>query len=228
MARIVALILARGGSKAVPRKNIIDFCGKPLLAWSIEQARGVPEIHSVWVSSDDEEILAVAEQYGARVVKRPPELATDTASSESGWLHLLNVVEKELGPVEIVVALQATSPLREPGDIVRGLQDFREGGYDSLLSVCPVEGLFFWEKDSTGKLRSVNYDYRHRPRRQDTRPQYLENGSFYIFKPEILRRYGNRLGGKIGLTEMEFWKLFEIDTPEDVRLCEVVMREYLL
>ena len=91
-----------------------------------------------------------------------------------------------------------------------------------------VEDLFFWKKEQDGNLKSINYDYKNRSRRQDISKQYVENGSFYIFKPEVLRRYNNRLGGKIGMTQMEIWKMFEIDSLEDLKMCEALMRAFLL
>jgi len=77
-------------------------------------------------------------------------------------------------------------------------------------------------------LESINYDYLNRQRRQDIKEKIVENGSFYIFKPEIIQKYNNRLGGKIGYSKMDFWKMFEIDTLEDVRICQALMQEFLL
>jgi len=228
MKKIVAIILARGGSKGIPNKNIIDFCGKPLIVWTVEQLKEVEKIHSVWVSSDSEKILQIAEQYGAKTISRPEEISGDTATSESGWLHALSMIENEIGKVDIVVAAQVTSPLREPGDIERGLNEFEEKGYDSLFSASVAEDLLFWERDGEGILKSVNYDFHKRGRRQDRKKQYIENGSFYIFKPEILRTHINRLGGKIGMIEMEFWKTFEIDSINDLRMCGALMKAFIL
>lgn len=90
----IAIIPARGGSKGIPGKNLLPFCGKPLLAWSIEQALSSKYIKSVYVSSDDDEILEVAESYGAIGIKRPKELATDTSTSEEALLHTLNYKEE--------------------------------------------------------------------------------------------------------------------------------------
>jgi len=224
----VAIILARGGSKGIPRKNIVDFCGKPLLAWTIEQCQGAKGIDSVWVSSDSDEILEIGSTYGARPIQRPPVLSGDFASSESGWLHAIEVIEKETGPVDLVLAPQVTSPLRESSDIERGLAAFATGQYDSLFSCSLAEDLYFWQRTPDGTLESINYDWRNRNRRQDQKPQYIENGSFYIFTPDVLRRFNNRFGERIGMAEMEFWKTFEIDSFETLRLCQALMREFLL
>lgn len=225
---IVAIILARGGSKGIPGKNIIDFCGKPLLSWSIEQAKQVKEISSVWVSSDSEIILNTAKSYGARTINRPTELSGDTATSEAGWLHAVNEIEKMGQKIDLIVALQATSPLREESDIEKGLQDFKTQQCDSMFSCAELKDFLIWEFSTDGKYKSINYDYQNRKRRQEFGRQYVENGSFYIFKPEVLKNYNNRFGNKIGITIMEFWKTFEVDDMEDLRMCEVLMRHYLL
>jgi len=221
-----AIIPARAGSKGIPGKNLVPLCGQPLLAWSIEQAKRASGVDSVWVSSDGESILALAAARGARPILRPDAIAGDTASSESAWLHALDAIEAQGEKVDRVVAMQATSPLREPRDISAALEQMRRDGLDSLLSVVEIEDFFMWRLDERGVPQSVNYDYRNRQRRQAIPKRYLENGSFYVFKPSILRTHNNRLGGRIGLYVMEKHKLFQIDTPRDVELCETVMRGY--
>ena len=87
--------------------------------------------------------------------------------------------------------------------------------------------MFFWQYQNN-KLCSVNYDYRNRKRRQDAPKQFVENGSFYLFKPEVLKNYNNRFGQKIGKIEMEFWKMFEIDSLEDLELCKTIFKNFIL
>lgn len=224
----VAILLARGGSKGIPRKNLVDFCGQPLLAWTVQHCVETSGINSVWLSSDSHEILEVGASLGARPIIRPEELASDTATSEAAWLHAVDVIEQNEGPIGQIVAPQVTSPLREPADIERGLSLFASGRYDSLFSCSSAEDLCFWERSVSGELNSVNYDWRNRGRRQDRLPQYIENGSFYIFTPAVLRTYNNRFGERIGMVEMEFWKSFEVDSHESLRFCAVLMQEYLL
>jgi len=228
MADVVAIILARGGSKGIPNKNIIDFCGKPLIVWTIEQLQVVKGIDSIWVSSDSEEILSISQTCNAEIIHRPAEISSDIATAESGWLHALEYIGKKIGHVDLVVAPQVTSPLRESSDIECGLKDFYKQQCDSLFSCSIVEDLFFWKKMPDGKLKSISYDYKNRKRRQDIPKKYIENGSFYLFKPEVLREYNNRFGCKIGMTEMEFWKMFEIDSMKDLKMCEVLMKAFLL
>jgi len=216
----IAIIPARGGSKGIPQKNIMDFCGKPLLAWSILQAKEAASIDEVFVSSDDDEILKVAVDFGAKPIRRPYELATDTATSEDALLHAIDWVEKEEGfGIDLVVFLQATSPLRESGDIDGAIRKLIDKKADSLFSSALLEDFFIWTKTDQG-LQSLNYDYLRRLRRQDVGKQFLENGSIYIFRPDLLRQTNNRLGGRIETYEMDLWKTWEIDSLEDKALCE--------
>ncbi len=225
---IQCIIPARGGSKGIFKKNIIDFCGKPLLAWTIEQCLGAEKVSDVWVSSDDDEILQIAERYGAKIIKRPDEISVDTSTSESAWLHAIDYLKSNDVEVDIVLGPQVTSPLREVSDINDAIELFQKEKYDSMFSSSIVEDLFFWKKNKDNKLQSINYDYINRQRRQDIEEKIIENGSFYLFKPEVIKKYNNRFGGKIGHSKMEFWKMFEIDNLNDVRMCKALMQEFLL
>ncbi|MBR0959981.1 acylneuraminate cytidylyltransferase family protein [Bradyrhizobium japonicum] len=226
MARkTLAVIAARGGSKGIPHKNLLDLCGKPLIAWTVEQARAARGVDVVAVSSDSDNILAAAEAAGAVGVRRPDDISGDLASSESAWLHALDATEARMGRFERIVALQATSPIREPGDIENALATFDRDHLDSLLSVCEVEDYFNWRIGASGP-EPINYDYRNRRMRQQIEKRYLENGSFYVLIPSLLREQNNRLGGKIGFHVMERHKMFQIDRPEDVKLCAAIMRSY--
>lgn len=222
----IAIILARGGSKGVPNKNIIDFCGKPLITWTIENCQDAG-IDNVYVSSDSKAILDLGKELNCHTILRPIEFSGDNASSESAWEHSLKLLAKENVSVDWVLAPQVTSPLRTPEDIKNGLKIAKNGPYDSLFSSSPMEDLFYWEK-SNGILQSVNYDWRDRKRRQDLASKYIENGSFYLFKPNVLLENNNRFGVNIGTVEMEFWKMFEIDTDLDLRMCSALMKEFII
>lgn len=226
MRRTLALIAARGGSKGVPQKNLIDLCGQPLLAWSVLQAKNARGVTEVAVSSDCDSILDVATQFGAIAVRRPDDLSGDSATSESAWLHALDARERSGAPFDRIVALQATSPIRESSDIDAALEQFERESLDSLLTVAEVEDFFNWRVGADGVAESINYDWRNRRRRQDIEQRYLENGSFYVFRPNLLRATGNRLGGRIGLFEMGRHKMFQIDRPEDIQLCSAIMTGY--
>lgn len=219
---VSAIIPARAGSKGIKDKNIIDFCGKPLIAWSIEQALQSTAVEAVYVSTNGENIAETASKYGAKIIWRPEELSIDTASSESAVLHGILEIEKER-KVDAVLFLQATSPIRDKEDIRRAVDTFKEEEVDSLFSMSILEDYCIWKKQE-GELQSVSFDYRKRGRRQEREPFYLENGSIYIFKPDIIKQYGNRLGGKIGMYEMPFEHSYEIDNQRDIAICEYYMR----
>lgn len=226
--RTVAIILARGGSKGIPNKNLIAFAGKPLLAWSILQARAASAVDTVFVSSDSPAILKTADEYGATPIQRPAELSTDTASSEAALIHALNVIARLQGsdPARVVF-LQTTSPLREPSDIDGAVAAFGLQGADSLFSDAVLDDFCAWHEED-GELKGKTFDPFNRGRRQDRKPLFLENGSIYVFTPALLRKTGNRLGGKIARYTMDYWKSFEVDTMENAELCEYYFRKHLL
>lgn len=225
--RTLAIIAARGGSKGVPQKNLIELCGQPLLAWSVLQGKNAAGVTEVAVSSDSDRILDVATRFGAIAVRRPDDLSSDSATSESAWLHALDALERSgAATFDRIVALQATSPIRESSDIDAALEQFERESLDSLLTVAEVEDFFNWRIGADGVAESINYDWRNRRRRQDIEQRYLENGSFYVFRPDLLRATGNRLGGRIGLFEMGRHKMFQIDRPEDIQLCRAIMTGY--
>lgn len=219
---IVAIIPARQGSKGISNKNIKDFCGKPLIYWTIKNALDSKEVSNVFVSSDSKKILDISEKYGATPLERPKKISGDNSASESAWKHALSKVEED-GKVDLVIGMQATSPIRGKKDISNALKIFKSNDLDSLMTVTEVEDNFLWE-ERNNKLHSVNYDYKNRSIRQKIKKKYLENGSFYIFKPEVLKKYNNRLGGKKGKYIMEKYKSFQIDNFSDFKLCESIMK----
>jgi len=221
----IAIIPARGGSVGIPGKNIIDVAGKPLIAWSIEQAKAATLVDDVFVSTDDEKIAEVSRKYGAKVIDRPAELASSTAKSEDALIHAIGVIEKEHNiEIDTVVFLQATSPIRQSEDIDNAISIFIDQKADSLFSCTPIEDHFIWEKQD-GNYSSVNYDFKNRKMRQNIKPQYQENGSIYVLKPELIKKERNRLGGQIAIYEMPSWKAFQIDRRNDLSVCEYYLKE---
>lgn len=217
---IVGVIPARGESRGIPRKNIKLMAGKPLIAYCIEQAQQSKYITAIYVSTEDHEVASVAQHFGAPVIMQPRETATDRSLSESALLHFAQKVD-----FEVLVFFQCTSPFTLAQDIDGAVSKFFEGKYDSLLSVCDDHGGFLcggfvWDEHA----QSVNYDYRHRPRRQDRPPFYRENGAIYIMTKAGLLAHQNRLYGKIGLYVMPRERSFEIDSPADWEWAERILR----
>ncbi len=218
--RVLAIIPARGGSKGISKKNVRVLAGKPLLAYSIERALQTPSIHRVVVSTDDSEITDVSIEYGAEVIHRPPGISGDKASSESALLHVLDYLrDKEDYEPDLVVFLQATSPLRERNDIQKAIETLISKEGDSLFSACLIEGFVWQSKDE--KITPLNYDPVSRPRRQELKETILEeNGSIYIFRPWVLRQFNSRLGGKVVTYAMPRVNSFQLDKPSDLKLFE--------
>lgn len=218
--RIVSIIPARGGSKGIPRKNILLVNRKPLIAYSIEASRGSKYIQETYVSTDDEEIAQISTKYNADVVNRPKKFATDTASSESVLLHFAKVVD-----FDILVFLQCTSPLTLSKDIDGATELLLSGKYDSVLSVTENSGGFLcggflWNE----KGESLNYDFRNRKRRQEIGTTYRENGAIYVMSKDGLLKNKNRLFGNIGMYVMPRLRSFEIDEIEDIKFLGHWMR----
>lgn len=221
-SNILAIIPARGESKGIHRKNIQPISGKLMLVYSIEHALQTPFVSRVVVSTDDAEIAVVAQQYGAEVVWRPSEISNYTASSESALLHTLNYLRDTEGyEPDLVVFLQATSPLRRHNDIQNAIKTLQNNEADSLFSACFLQG-FVWRREGE-KLLSLTYDYHHRQRRQDAPKDLIENGSIYVFKPWVLRKFNNRLGGKIAVYLMNVLDSFQIDETADLELIEQLL-----
>lgn len=225
--RVCAIIPARGSSKRIPRKNLQILAGKPLVVHSIEHALCASTVDAVYVSTEDAEIAAVSTATGAHVIERPLSLASDRAASESALLHILDTIRGSGGnDPYLVVFLQCTSPIRKPDDIDNAVRTLIEQGADSLFSACESNRLL-WRRVQ-GECKSLNYDYRRRPREQDFPEEYRENGSIYVIKPWVLRKLNNRLGGRIAVYEMDYWCSFQIDLPEHLRLCEWIIQSGLV
>jgi len=223
----LAIIPARGGSKGVPGKNIRPIAGLPLIAWSIRQAKAVPAIAHVVVSTDSEEIAAVARAHGAEVpFLRPANLAEDTTPTEPVMRHALDWYTGRGSDVSSVVLLQPTSPLRLPGSLAAAIARFESEKADSLVGVCENHH-FFWRNPAAPEAL---YDFRNRPRRQDIAADarwYRENGSIYVTRAQAFREANNRLCGRIAMHPMKEEEGWEIDSLADFLVVEALMREFL-
>jgi CMP-N,N'-diacetyllegionaminic acid synthase len=219
----IAIIPARAGSKGVPNKNIRKINGKPLIVWSIEQALANKNISRVLVSTDSKEIAQIAQEAGAEVPSlRPSELAEDATPTEPVLLHAIDHW-CQLSNDDVVILLQATSPLRLQYSLDMAIDIFVANAADSLVSVCESHA-FFWKNP---EMPTPLYDFQSRPRRQDILPEnrwYRENGSIYLTKVGLLRSQNNRLGGKIVMHVMQECESWEIDTEADFLIVEELMR----
>ena len=215
--KINAIVPARIGSKRIPKKNIRQMNGAPLIHYVLRELLLCDQIDKTYVSTDSEEVESACKIYGTPIIYRPKELCTDTASSESALLHFVNQV-----PTDILVFVQATSPFIERKDIQCGLDMILTGGYDSVLSVVEDKH-FYWNKSATPK----NYDPKNRPRTQEIVPIFRETGSFYITKVPNLLESGCRISGKIGMVTCGAISSIDIDTEEDWDIAETISRKYI-
>jgi len=224
--RILALITARGGSKRLPGKNIRLLGGKPLIVWSIDAAKNVPDICDILVSTDDLLIAKVCKEAGAYVPwLRPTELATDTASSVDVVLHALDWYETERGKVDGILLLQPTSPFRTQSTIQRGIELFSKYGYQSVLGVSPIHEHPMWTLRMDGDyLVPFIQEHGLNTRSQDLPPAYAVNGSFYLISPDELRVNHSFVGSKIIPLLIESPKeVIDIDTEWDFKLAEFIV-----
>jgi N-acylneuraminate cytidylyltransferase len=229
----IAIIPARGGSKGIPGKNIKSLCGQPLLSWTIAAAQAARHVQRVFVSTDDARIAQVARHYGAEVIMRPDELATDTASSESALLHALeHLSATENYAPELLVFLQCTSPLTQVGDIDGTIEALLRENADSALTAVPFYG-FLWKPsavqgDATQQdVVGVNHDKRVRPRRQDREAQFLESGAVYVMRTDGFQQSRHRFFGKTAMHVTPAERSLEIDEPHDWILAEHALRGVL-
>ncbi|MFN4113440.1 MAG: cytidylyltransferase domain-containing protein [Sphingomonadaceae bacterium] len=221
---ITAIIPARGGSKGVPRKNVLPLMGKPLLAHTIEAALASRHVARVAVSTDDPEIAAVARRFGAEVVDRPAEIAGDKASSEAALLHALDTLHPAGAPQpDLFVFLQCTSPLTRPEDIDALVEAFRREGADSAFLATRFYH-FLWRADALGDFHGVNHDRTFRQMRQDRPAEYLETGAGYAIGTAGFREHGHRFFGKVVAVEMPGERVGEIDTADEFAVIEARMR----
>ena len=155
---------------------------------------------------------------------RPAELASDQAPSEAALLHAIDQIEREDGrAIDLVVFLQATSPVRSASDIDGAIEQLVKSNADSCFSACAEHFTGRWRLSPEGAARPVNFSPEKRPRRQEYPVEYLENGNIYVFKPCLLRETGSRMGGKIVIYPMGALDSIQIDCLEDLLLAEDVL-----
>lgn len=216
----IAFIPVRSGSKSIPMKNIKLIAGKPLVYWAVKAACDCKDIDKVFVSTDSDKIASVVEGFGfakTAVVGRSTESATDTASTESAMLEFA-----ENHDFDKIVLIQATSPLITADDLAKGFSLLRHKDADSVLSVVRQKR-FLWEDSAEGYALPLNYDYFHRPRRQEFDGFLVENGAFYVTDRSSLLQSKCRLSGKIKTVEMPPECYMEIDEPEDWLIIEQLL-----
>ncbi|WP_084003335.1 acylneuraminate cytidylyltransferase [Agromyces aureus] len=213
--RVIAVIPARGGSKGLPGKNLAEVGGVPLVTRAVRSALAARRIDAVLVSTDDDRIAEVAQAAGAGVVRRPADLAGDTASSESALLHALHSVAAHTGArPEVLVFVQATSPFLDPAALDLAVERVQRGDEDVVFSAV-ASHVFLWRETADGAV-GVNHEASARPRRQDREPEYAETGAFYVMRADGFVQSGHRFFGRVGIAPVDPAHAIEIDDAGDL------------
>ncbi|MFD1037061.1 cytidylyltransferase domain-containing protein [Virgibacillus byunsanensis] len=224
---VLAIIPARGGSKGVPRKNIKDLAGKPLIAWTIEEAKKSKYIDRLVLSSEDQEIISVAEHYGCEVpFKRPQEMALDETPGLDPVLHAID----NLPNYDYVVLLQPTSPLRNVHDIDQAIKKCELNSGIAVVSVTESSKNPFWTyKLDSKEIMIPLMDINGIPaRRQDAPKSFVLNGAVYVTKTDTLKEENSFLQKEIIAYVMPSERSLDIDSELDFKICEIMIREEML
>jgi CMP-N,N'-diacetyllegionaminic acid synthase len=217
----LAIIPARGGSKRLPRKNVLDLNGKPLIVWTIEAGLNSKYIDKIIVSSDDDEILDISKNFGAETIKRPEELASDTATTFDAIKHTIDNLEK----YDYIVLLQPTSPLRDEKHIDEAIELLVEKNADAVVSVCEMDHSPLWSNTlpQDGNMNNFLRDEVLNKRSQDLAKYYRLNGSIYICKTnKLLKAQSFMLKENIFAYIMDRKSSVDIDDEIDFKMANIL------
>jgi N-acylneuraminate cytidylyltransferase len=216
---ILAVIPARGGSKRLPRKNITPFGGRPLLSWSVELCKHLPQVTACVVSTEDDEIAAAATTAGAKVIDRPADLAGDDSSITKVLIHAAEVAQSDGLKFDAVMLLQPTNPLRPVDMVERAIARFMSEPCDSLIAVSA-------RAIKTGRMESGAFVPNYVPDTPSARtaPTYFENGLLYLTRLDVLINQGSIYGQRILALETERpFDEVDIDLPVDMVVGEAIL-----
>lgn len=222
--RTIAFIFARGGSKGLPGKNIMELGGLPLLAHGIRLAQTMDRVNKVFVSTDDAQIAAVAAQFGAEVIERPAALATDTASEWDAWRHAIQYVRTQGQDFDVFLSLPATSPLRNTQDVCNCL-DALKADVDVVITVTPSARSPYFNMittDSSGLARVVLGTSRFQ-RRQDAPPVYDITTVAYVARPDYILTHAHLFEGRVRPVVVPKERAVDIDDAYDFKLAQVLL-----
>lgn len=230
MHEVISFIFARGGSKGLPNKNVMNFAGRPLISWTIEQATLNPRIGRVIVSTDSPEIAKISEQYGAEVpFMRPTELATDESSELLSWKHALGYLLEVEGKLpEIFLSLPCTAPLRSQTDINRNLDLLVEKCGDVVISVCPSLKSPFFNMvtiEPNGQARVLFSGNHQIKRRQDAPITFDITTVAYSSTPKFILETNDIMSGTIHASVVDKERAFDIDDAIDFEIAEYFFKK---
>lgn len=227
---VVALICARGGSKGLPGKNIRPLAGRPLIAWAIAKAMAVPRIGRIIVSTDSEQIAAVAREAGADVpFMRPAELARDDSPEWLAWRHALSYLKESSGSYpDALIAVPATAPLRSSTDLERCLDEFEKGGADIVFTVTDARSNPYFSMvkcDPDGAVGLVIPPQGQVFRRQQAPVVYDITPVAYVAKPEYVMTRTGLFEGNARVVHVPRERAVDIDTLLDFKIAECLLSQ---
>lgn len=226
--KTVAFIFARGGSKGLPGKNVLPFCGKPMIAWSIAHAKAVERIERVIVSTDDEAIATVAREYGAETpFLRPAELARDDSPEWLAWRHALIYLHENGGLPDAMVSVPVTAPLREPTDIERCLDVFETGDADVVVTVSEAHRSPYFNmvrQNEDGTVGLVIAPAAKVVRRQDVPAVFDMATVAYVAAPHFVLTREAMFEGRVRAVSVPAERAIDIDTLLDFQIAECLMK----
>ena len=238
--RTIATVIARGGSKRLPRKNVRPFCGLPLVAWTIIQAKCSRLIDEVWLSTDDDEIQAIGEEYGAIVVRRPDWPDADTASGGRPTRHLVQTIVDTTGDFDCMVSALPTSPIRVPNDLDRLVARYGAvGGPDrNIGQAIPMRETVLCEGVEDGmRLAIFDKSYKYllggfgsgasSPATLLQSPEPTDD-SDAVADAEAQSMAAEKRGPIVPYVTLDVWQAVEVDTLEEFEFGEVVMERFIL
>ena len=218
-----AFIPARGGSKGLPRKNVKPFMGVPLIQRAINTAQETDLFHEVIVNSDDDEILSLARDQGATVLRRPTEMGSDSAEVDPLIIWSIEQLALDNLGSALFTLLYCTAPLRTAQDIISNVELVSSGKFDSALSLVETSD-YLWEMRG-GIFAPTNYDPKSRAARQEEDwNQFKENKAVYTFKAIDLISSGCRINGRVGASFMPADRSIDIDTLEEFHIAEAIAK----
>jgi CMP-N,N'-diacetyllegionaminic acid synthase len=224
--KMICTIPARGGSKRLPRKNVRDLAGKPLIAYSIEATLETRLFDQVYVCTDDAEIAEVAKRFGASVAELVPgELCGDLVASHIPCQYVASRLSKN-GEIDSLLCLQPSSPLRSPQDIRDAVERFSEGRFDFVVSVTPVDPHdFHWAVvPGEGIYWRMFFGTQYLKERPLLPPVYRPNGSIKVARLSALAATGNFFGERLGVIETPMERSVHVAIEFDLKLCETILK----
>jgi CMP-N,N'-diacetyllegionaminic acid synthase len=224
----IALITARGGSKGLPRKNVLPLVGHPLISWTIKAALTAKCIDVVYVTTDDNEIATVSEQYGALVIPRPADLAQDNTGSEPVIAHAIEYLQAQQKVMEQVFLLQPTSPLRSAKHIDAAYQQYMQLSAACLISVfepkhTPAKA---YKVNADGTITGLLHDSAPYTRRQDLPVAVQPNGAIYLFSAGNFMQHRQIPRHNVVPYIMTHTESVDIDSAEDLALAATLLEKY--